>query len=75
MSKKENVTNQVTTPFDDVLRTILEHIPYIMIPLINEAFDRHYNQSDSIVMYKNEHVFLNQKVASFRVSHGRERIS
>lgn len=43
------------TVFDDVFRTMLERIPEIMIPLINEVFGTHYAENEIITQLKNEH--------------------
>lgn len=44
-----------STVFDDVFRTMLEKIPEIMIPLINEVFRTDYPEDEEIVQLKNEH--------------------
>lgn len=43
------------TVFDDVFRTMLERIPEIMIPLINEVFSTNYPEDEPITQLKNEH--------------------
>ena len=53
----ENTTDlqESTTVFDDVFRTMLERIPEIMIPLINEVFSTDYPDDEPITQLKNEH--------------------
>lgn len=42
--------------FDSAFRTMLEKMPQLMIPLINEAFHTHYTAEDLKLQLKNEHV-------------------
>lgn len=51
---EEKSTND-TAVFDDVFRTMLERIPEVMIPLINEVFGTHYSEDETIMQLKNEH--------------------
>lgn len=44
-----------STVFDDVFRTMLERIPEVMIPLINEVFSTDYPENEPIIQLKNEH--------------------
>ena len=46
--------------FDSVFRTILEKMPQLMIPLINEVFHTDYRMDDRIVQLKNEHKDITQ---------------
>lgn len=50
-----NETHESNTVFDDVFRTMLERIPEIMIPLINEIFSTDYPENEPITQLKNEH--------------------
>lgn len=50
---KEGMEN--STVFDDVFRTMLEKIPEIMIPLINEVFRTDYPEDEQVLQLKNEH--------------------
>ena len=52
VKKTENNDNSV---FDDVFRTMLERIPEVMIPLINEVFGTKYADNEIILQLKNEH--------------------
>ncbi len=44
-----------STIFDDVFRTMLEKMPLLIIPLINEVFGTDYPGDISIVQRRNEH--------------------
>ena len=46
--------------FDKVFQSILEKMPQLMIPLINEAFHTDYCMDDMIVPFKNEHKDITQ---------------
>lgn len=50
-----NELQESSTVFDDVFRTMLERIPEIMIPLINEIFSTDYPDNEPITQLKNEH--------------------
>ena len=43
------------TIFDDVFRTILERMPQLVIPVINEIFHTSYSEDEKIEQYRNEH--------------------
>ena len=43
------------TIFDDVFRTMIEKMPYLVVPLINEAFHTSYPQDVPIIQLRNEH--------------------
>ena len=45
-----------STIFDDVFRTMLEKMPQLIIPLINEVFGTDYPGDIPIVQRRNEHV-------------------
>ena len=53
--EQTNETHESCTVFDDVFRTMLERIPEIMIPLINEVFSTDYPDNEPITQLKNEH--------------------
>lgn len=48
-----NITNN--TIFDDVFRTMLEKMPELAIPLINEIFGTSYPEDIEIIQRRNEH--------------------
>ena len=43
------------TIFDDVFRTMIEKIPYLAVPLINEVFHTSYPEDVKIIQLRNEH--------------------
>lgn len=43
------------TIFDDVFRTMVEKMPYLMVPLINEIFGTNYPDDVKIMQLRNEH--------------------
>ena len=43
------------TMFDDVFRTMIEKMPYLAVPLINEVFHTSYPQDVPIIQLRNEH--------------------
>ena len=43
------------TIFDDVFRTMIEKIPQLAIPLINEVFQTSYSEDVEIIQLQNEH--------------------
>ena len=43
------------TIFDDVFRTMIEKIPQLAIPLINEVFQTSYPEDVEIIQLRNEH--------------------
>ena len=50
------------TIFDDVFRTMIEKMPELVIPLINEAFGTTYALDAPILRGENEHHTANGKV-------------
>lgn len=44
-----------STIFDDVFRTIAQKMPQLLIPLINEVFQTHYNEDEHFEQLRNEH--------------------
>ena len=43
------------TIFDDVFRTMIEKMPYLAVPLINEVFHTSYSENVKITQLRNEH--------------------
>lgn len=43
------------TIFDDVFRTMVEKMTYLVVPLINEVFHTAYPEDVKIVQLRNEH--------------------
>ncbi|MED9883563.1 hypothetical protein [Blautia sp.] len=50
------------TIFDDVFRTMLEKMPYLAIPLINEVFGTSYPEDIEIIQKRNEHQTQNGRI-------------
>ena len=44
-----------STIFDDVFRTMVEKMPYLAVPLINEVFHTSYPENVEITQLRNEH--------------------
>lgn len=59
MNKKKN-SNIVSTPYDDVFRTLLNDCSSLIIPVINEIFSEHFSGDEKIVFMPETH-FLNQQ--------------
>lgn len=49
------------TIFDDVFRTMLEKMPELIIPLINEIFSTDYPLDTPIIQLRNEHQTKNSE--------------
>lgn len=58
MQKREKETSTI---FDDVFRTMVEKMPYLFIPLINEVFCQQFALDEPINLLKNEHMTPNGK--------------
>lgn len=50
------------TIFDDVFRTMLERMPGLIIPVINEVFQTAYSEEEKVEQYRNEHHTLSGEV-------------
>lgn len=44
-----------STPYDDVFRTMATDCPFLLVPLINEAFGEQYTGNEKITLLQNEH--------------------
>ena len=58
------------TVFDSAFRTMIEKVPEVVIPLINEAFGRDYPLDEPFEQYRNEHETVDHRIATdsfFRV--------
>ena len=51
----EETTDVINNIFDSVFRSMLEQIPQLMIPLVNEVFHTEYKLEDLKAQLKNEH--------------------
>lgn len=47
--------NSSNTIFDDVFLTLLEKLPRLIIPLINEVFETNYTEEDEVIQLKDMH--------------------
>ena len=56
MAEKDNSS----TPYDDVLRTLLNDCPFLIIAVINLLFNEHYSGSERIEFGPNEHLVKQQ---------------
>lgn len=52
MEKEKNLHNTI---YDDVFRTIVEKMSWMLIPVINEVFHTNYSQHEKITVLHNEH--------------------
>ena len=43
------------TVFDSVFKTLIHKTPQLIVPFINEAFDRNYASDEPVVQFSNEH--------------------
>ena len=48
------------TIYDDVFRTMIDKIPHLIIPLINEVFSRQYPDSEPVTALQNEHLEITE---------------
>lgn len=44
------------TPYDDIWRTIVDRMPHLLIPLVNEVFKESYPESEPVTPLQNEHM-------------------
>ena len=44
------------TVYDDVFRTMIDKLPHLLIPLINEVFSHQYSDSEPVTALQNEHM-------------------
>lgn len=51
-----------STIFDDVFRTMLEKMPQLAVPLINEVFGTSYPEDVKIIQKRNEHQTKNDRI-------------
>ena len=50
----------ISTPYDDSFRTLMNDCNQLLIPLINEVFGKNYAGDEKIIQHPNEH-FINQQ--------------
>lgn len=61
MNKKQNEALH-NTIYDDVFRTMVDKMPKLLIPVINEVFHTQYSQDEEIIFLKNENYSTDGKV-------------
>lgn len=54
--------SDTNTIFDDVFRTIVQKMPQLVIPLINEVFQTSYPDDVEIMQWRNEQVTKDKKI-------------
>lgn len=59
MSNTKEIHNTI---YDDVFRTIVEKMPELLIPVINEVFHTCYAENEKITVLHNEHYREDGKV-------------
>ena len=52
--------NKTSTPYDDAHRTMLNDCPWLIIPVVNEMFQKKYSDKDKIILLNNE-FFINKQ--------------
>lgn len=55
-SLTEDETPKDGTIYDDVFRTMIDKLPHLVIPLVNEVFSRRYSDSETVTALQNEHM-------------------
>jgi hypothetical protein len=55
-----NNNNTSNTPYDDVFHTLVVDCTSLMIPVVNEAFDKNYTENAKIVLKQNEEYLRQQ---------------
>ncbi len=48
------------TIYDDVFRTMIDKMPHLVIPLINEAFGKQFPDSEPVTALQNEHLEITE---------------
>lgn len=50
------MNKNINTPYDDVFRTMLEKVPRLIIPVVNETMGTTYNKDEEVILQlRNEH--------------------
>lgn len=61
-TQKRTTGKQQSTVFDDVYRTMVQKMPELMIPLINEIFHTDYPEDIEKAQLRNEHLEIQRKL-------------
>ena len=56
MPSHDSSTLTYNTPYDDIWRTIVDRMPHLLIPLVNEVFKESYPESEPVTPLQNEHM-------------------
>ena len=58
--KRQIKKNDTSTPYDDAHRTMLNDCPWLIIPVVNEMFQKKHSDKEKIIVLNNE-FFLNKQ--------------
>ena len=61
-TREGTAARQRPTVFDDVYRTMVQKMPELMIPLINEVFHTNYPEDIEKAQLRNEHLEIQKKL-------------
>lgn len=57
------MNKNINTPYDDVFRTMLEKVPRLIIPVVNETMGTTYNKDEEVILQlRNEHHTLQGEI-------------
>ena len=57
---KKNTKAETSTPYDDVHRTMLNDCPKLIIPVVNEMFQKKHSDNEKVTLLNNE-LFINRQ--------------
>ena len=60
MTTKKNTKAETSTPYDDVHRTMLNDCPKLIIPVVNEMFQKKHSDNEKVTLLNNE-FFINRQ--------------
>lgn len=60
MTIKKNIKVETSTPYDDVHRTMLNDCPKLIIPVVNEMFQKKHSNNEKVTLLNNE-FFINKQ--------------
>ena len=75
-NKKLNMESNTATPYDDVHRTMINDCPKLIIPVVNEMFQKQHDDDEKVTVLNNEFFINRQDGAQAERVHrtGAERI-
>ena len=59
-TKKLNMERNTATPYDDVYRTLLNDCTSLIIPVVNEVFQKQHGEEEEITVLNNEFYITGQ---------------